>query len=37
MHSVRETAGSQDVDHIVNLFKGFFNNYTQLAAKIYVD
>ena len=37
MHSIRETGGAHDVEHAVNLFESFFNNYEDLEAKILVD
>ena len=37
MHSIRETGGVEDVDHLVNLFKAYFSGYTSLSEKIFVD
>lgn len=37
MHSVRETGGTHDVAHAVNLFSTFFRHYGATSAKIYVD
>nr|POE51610.1 aspartyl aminopeptidase [Quercus suber] len=37
MHSIRETCGSYDVEHGINLFDSFFEHYNALEAKILVD
>lgn len=37
MHSIRETAGSYDVEHGINLFESFFEHYAELESKILVD
>lgn len=37
MHSIRETGGVYDVDHAIRLFRGFFEQYSQLEGKILVD
>lgn len=37
MHSIRETGGSEDAEHLVRLFHHYFNHYSEMAAKIYVD
>jgi aspartyl aminopeptidase len=37
MHSIRETAGSHDVDYAVRLFESFFEHFSELEAKILVD
>lgn len=37
MHSIRETGGAHDVEHAVNLFDSFFENFEELEKKIVVD
>ncbi|WEW59982.1 zinc-binding metallopeptidase family protein [Emydomyces testavorans] len=37
MHSIRETGGSKDVAYAVRLFKSFFENFSALSGKIFVD
>ena len=37
MHSIRETCGTHDVEHGVNLFDSFFENFGELESKILVD
>ena len=37
MHSIRETAGTYDVEHAINLFESFFDHFSELEAKIMVD
>jgi aspartyl aminopeptidase len=37
MHSIRETGGAHDVEHAVNLFDSFFENFEELEKKIIVD
>lgn len=37
MHSIRETGGSQDVEHAIRLFESFLNSYGELESKILVD
>lgn len=37
MHSIRETGGAHDVEHAVNLFESFFENFDELEKKIIVD
>ncbi|TFY72726.1 hypothetical protein EVG20_g259 [Dentipellis fragilis] len=37
MHSVRETAGSQDVQHAIDLFQSFFENFAGLDAQLNLD
>ncbi|OQO08926.1 Aspartyl aminopeptidase [Cryoendolithus antarcticus] len=37
MHSIRETCGSYDVEHGVNLFDSFFEHYGELEDKVIVD
>ena len=37
MHSIRETGGTYDVDYAIKLFKQFFQDYSELGAKIFVD
>jgi aspartyl aminopeptidase len=37
MHSIRETGGTYDVDHAIRLFESFYENYSSLEAKIFVD
>ncbi|KAJ4374299.1 hypothetical protein N0V83_003040 [Neocucurbitaria cava] len=34
MHSIRETGGAHDVEHAVNLFDSFFENFEELEKKI---
>lgn len=37
MHSIRETGGVHDVEHAVNLFESFFENFGEFEEKIVVD
>jgi aspartyl aminopeptidase len=37
MHSIRETAGAEDVHHAVRLFSSFFQLYSSLEGSILVD
>ena len=37
MHSIRETAGTHDVQHAVDLFTSFFENFTELDQRFAVD
>ncbi|KAL1412914.1 hypothetical protein Q8F55_000663 [Vanrija albida] len=37
MHSIRETAGSADVRNYINLFKTFFEVYSQVNKELQVD
>nr|CAG8500260.1 11439_t:CDS:10 [Entrophospora candida] len=37
MHSIRETAGTDDVDHAINLFRGFFEEFSRIDKSIVVD
>ena len=37
MHSIRETGGVYDVDHAIRLFEGFFEHFSELESKIFVD
>lgn len=37
MHSIRETAGSHDVQNAIDLFTAFFEGFTQLDKKLLVD
>lgn len=37
MHSIRETAGVEDVEHSTRLFASFFENFGDLESKIIVD
>ncbi|PYH90876.1 peptidase M18, aminopeptidase I [Aspergillus ellipticus CBS 707.79] len=37
MHSIRETAGTYDVAHSINLFTSFFKHYASVAKTIFVD
>jgi aspartyl aminopeptidase len=37
MHSIRETGGTYDVEHAVNLFESFFEHFAELESKIFVD
>ena len=37
MHSIRETGGTYDVEHAVNLFASFFEHYGELEGDVVVD
>jgi aspartyl aminopeptidase len=37
MHSIRETAGSSDVRHYINLFKAYFEGFSQVDKSLRVD
>ena len=37
MHSVRETAGSHDVQHAIDLFTSFFEGFSELDKSLTVD
>ncbi|KAK7061633.1 aspartyl aminopeptidase [Favolaschia claudopus] len=37
MHSIRETAGSHDVQNYIDLFRSFFESYTGLERSLLVD
>lgn len=37
MHSIRETCGSVDVRHYIDLFKTFFEEFSKIDAELYVD
>ncbi|KAH7105570.1 aspartyl aminopeptidase [Auriculariales sp. MPI-PUGE-AT-0066] len=37
MHSIRETAGTADVDSMINLFEEFFVGFTELDASLIVE
>lgn len=37
MHSIRETAGTYDIEYSVSLFKSFYENYTTLQKKFKID
>jgi aspartyl aminopeptidase len=37
MHSCRETAGSHDVQHAIDLFGAFFEGFVELDKNLTVD
>jgi len=37
MHSIRETAGSHDVQSAIDLFSAFFEGFSQLDSSLAVD
>ncbi len=37
MHSIRETGGVYDVDHGIKLFESFFEHFSDLESKIFID
>ena len=37
MHSIRETGGVYDVDYGIKLFESFFEHYSELEKKIFID
>ena len=37
MHSIRETGGAYDVEHSIKLFESFFEHFSELESKIFVD
>ncbi|CAK5262735.1 unnamed protein product [Mycena citricolor] len=37
MHSIRETAGSHDAQHAIDLFRSLFENYAQIQSTLTVD
>ena len=37
MHSIRETAGVDDVEHAIRLFRSFYQHFSEEQAKIVVD
>lgn len=37
MHSIRETAGSHDVQNAIDLFTSFFENFTGVDQRFTVD
>jgi aspartyl aminopeptidase len=37
MHSVRETAGSEDVQNYIDLFRSLFESYAVLESSLTVD
>jgi aspartyl aminopeptidase len=37
MHSIRETAGSHDVQHMIDLFASLFEGFAALEAQLSVD
>lgn len=37
MHSIRETGGVYDVEHAINLFKSYFEHFSDLQKKILID
>ncbi|TIA78469.1 hypothetical protein E3P98_03829 [Wallemia ichthyophaga] len=37
MHSIREVSGSEDTQHLINLFTSFYENYGQVQTSIVVD
>ena len=37
MHSIRETGGAYDVEHGVRLFESFYQHFSELESKIFVD
>lgn len=37
MHSIRETSGVYDVEHAIRLFESFYEHFSELEGKIFVD
>ncbi|TPX35153.1 hypothetical protein SeMB42_g07233 [Synchytrium endobioticum] len=37
MHSIRETAGVEDIDYAVDLFQAFFENLASIDSKVHVE
>ncbi|VVT50715.1 uncharacterized protein SAPINGB_P002856 [Magnusiomyces paraingens] len=37
MHSIRETAGTHDIEYSISLFKSFYENYSTLQSKFKID
>jgi len=37
MHSIRETAGSHDVQHAIDFFDSFFEEFPAVDAQLSVD
>ncbi len=37
MHSIRETGGVYDVDYAIKLFESFYQHFSELESKIFID
>lgn len=37
MHSIRETAGSHDVQHSIDLFSAFFEGFSELDRSLSIE
>lgn len=37
MHSIRETAGSDDVQHAIDLFSSFFEGFAELNKSLNIE
>ncbi len=37
MHSIREMCATTDVDHSLNLFEAYFNNFSELDGKLHME
>ncbi|CAI2181162.1 19520_t:CDS:10 [Funneliformis geosporum] len=37
MHSIREIAGTDDVDHAIKLFQGFFESFAKIDQNVIID
>ncbi|KAI8986409.1 peptidase M18 [Pilobolus umbonatus] len=37
MHSIRETSGTDDIQHAIDLLKAFYEEFAELEQKIFVD
>lgn len=37
MHSIRETGGSYDVQHSIDLYKAFFEGFAEIDKQLQVD
>jgi aspartyl aminopeptidase len=37
MHSIREQAGTEDVQHAINLFSSFFEGFSELDKTLNLD
>lgn len=37
MHSIRETAGSHDVQHAIDLFASFFEGFSEIDKNLSTD
>ena len=37
MHSIRETGGAYDVEYAIKLFESYFEHFSELESKIFVD